>query len=226
MGPSNCDEKILSYNDVVLRKSDLDILRGPNYLNDRIIEFYFSYLSSMFSSQDILLVPPSISFWITNCHDLSSLGDVIEPLNLSNKKLVIFPVNNNEDVNQAEGGTHWSLLAYDRNMNSFVHHDSIRGLNRWHAKKLYEVVARFMGRSDSASTDHFIECFTPQQKNGYDCGVYVLAITKIICHWHESNSANEADNWFSALEEKIVPSAVTEMRNEILKLILELMNSK
>ncbi|KAJ8455294.1 hypothetical protein OPV22_026566 [Ensete ventricosum] len=41
------DEKILSYLDVVMRRSDLGILRGPHYLNDRIIEFCFAHLASL-----------------------------------------------------------------------------------------------------------------------------------------------------------------------------------
>ncbi|KAI3937340.1 hypothetical protein MKW98_001911 [Papaver atlanticum] len=109
------DDKILSYNDVVLRRSYLGILRGQEFLNDRIIEFYFSYLDSGCSSQDILLVPPSISFWITNCPFPDSLKDFGEPLKLPEKRVIIFSINNNTDVSQAQGGTHWSLLAYDKN---------------------------------------------------------------------------------------------------------------
>ncbi|KAK6926844.1 hypothetical protein RJ641_008563 [Dillenia turbinata] len=124
------DKKILSYNDVVLRQSDLGILGGPFYLNDRIIEFYFSYLSSCYSSKEILLVPPSIAFWIANCPDTESLGGFLEPLKLSEKEVVIFPVNDNDDVSQAEGGSHWSLLAFNRTANDFVHHDSCRAIAR------------------------------------------------------------------------------------------------
>ncbi|KAL7201891.1 hypothetical protein ACSBR1_033562 [Camellia fascicularis] len=54
MRKSAADEKILSYNDVVLRRSDLDILSGPYFLNDRIIEFYFSYLH---------VILPRRSYW-------------------------------------------------------------------------------------------------------------------------------------------------------------------
>lgn len=31
------------------------------------------------------------------------------------------------------------------------------------------------------ATPCFIECNTPQQTNGYDCGLYVMAIDKVIC---------------------------------------------
>ena len=121
------EDIILSYNDVVLRQSDLHILSEPEFLNDRIIEFYLSYLHSQFPSPDIMLVPPSISFWITNCPDGESVKHFVEPLKLPEKKLIIFPVNDNIDLTKAEGGNHWSLLAFERDANLYVHHDSLGG---------------------------------------------------------------------------------------------------
>ncbi|XP_043693887.1 NEDD8-specific protease 1 [Telopea speciosissima] len=219
------NEKILNYNDVILRRSDLDILSGPHFLNDRIIELYFSYLASCYHSKDILLVPPSISFWLTNCPELESLKDFTEPLKLPDKKLIILVVNNNDEVTMAEGGTHWSLLAYERSTNTFVHHDSIAGSNSLHAKRLRKALLGFIGSSCSETDGRYLEYTdTPQQTNGYDCGLYVLAIAKVICHWHES--AGSKDNvalWFSTLKEQVVPSAVAKMRNEILSLIKDLM---
>ncbi|KAJ0084264.1 hypothetical protein Patl1_30780 [Pistacia atlantica] len=188
------DEKILSYNDVVLRQSDLGILSGPHFLNDRIIEFYFSYLSSC-HSQDILLVPPSIAFWLMNCPDATSLKDFIEPLKLHEKKLVIFPVNDNDDVSIAEGGSHWSLLAYERNANVFVHHDSNHGMNKMRAKQLFKAVVGFIDDSSSVSTAN-------------------------------SEHKDKDDMWFSSVKERITPSAVAEMRKEILQLIKDLMARK
>ncbi|KAL7251001.1 hypothetical protein ACSBR1_012927 [Camellia fascicularis] len=197
MRKSTADEKILSYNDVVLRQSALDILSGPYFLNDRIIEFYFSYLPSCYPSEEILLVLPSIAVRIANCPDIESLKDFIEPINLSSKKLVIFPVNNNDDVTEAEGGNHWSLLAFERNSNVFVHHDSYGGLNAGHAKQLYRAIVGYMGISNMASACTYVECSkTPQQVNGYNCGLYVAAIAKAICNWYESKSEpNDDDRW-------------------------------
>ncbi|EXC33239.1 NEDD8-specific protease 1 [Morus notabilis] len=230
MGGSNPDEKVLSYNDVVLRRSDLDILSGPYFLNDRIIEFYFSYLSSCYPSEDVLLVPPSISFWIMSCPVIESLKDFVEPLHLPDRKLVLFPTNDNDDVSQAEGGSHWSLLAYERNSNMFVHHDSHRGMNKRHAKQLYNAVKGFMSDTDSVSAAKFLECAdSPQQTNGCDCGLYVTAISRVICLWHGdggNKDKGEGDLWLSAVKEQVTPSVVAEMRNEILGLIRGLMAMK
>lgn len=228
MEKSGADEKILSFNDVVLRQSDLEILSGPNFLNDRIIEFYFSYLSSFYPAQDILLVPPSIAFWIMNCPVVESLKDFVEPLHLPDKKLVIFPVNDNEDVCKAEAGFHWSLLAFERNANVFVHHDSNRGMNKWHAKRLYKAVVGYMGVSNSASAPSYLECIdSPLQVNGYDCGLYVTAIARAICSWHNSGEDKEGDGlWYSSVKAQVTPSSVAEMRSEILSLIRNFMDTK
>ncbi|EEF30121.1 NEDD8-specific protease 1 [Ricinus communis] len=228
MGKSGADEKILSYNDVVLRRSDLDILNGPYFLNDRIIEFYFSYLSSSHPSEDIILLSPSVAFWISNCLDTESLKDFLEPLKLPDKKLVMFPVNNNEDVNLAEGGSHWSLLVYERSCNVFVHHDSYSGTNKRHALQLYKAVARYIGTSDATAHAKYMDLNdSPQQVNGYDCGLYVTAIAGAICYWNESCDRKERDClWFSVVKEQVTPAAVAAMRTEILSLIRSLMVSK
>lgn len=34
--PADGDTRVLSYHDVLLRKSDVDILRGPDWLNDQV----------------------------------------------------------------------------------------------------------------------------------------------------------------------------------------------
>lgn len=211
MGKS-MDDIVLSYNDVVLRKSDLDILSGPFFLNDRIIEFYFSYLSSCYPSEDILLVPPSISFWVSNCPDKDGLKDFLEPLKLQDRKLVIFPVNNNDDVSEAEGGSHWSLLTFHRNGEVFVHHDSFGGFNEVHAKKLHSNVSSHMGISTT-----FMVAKTQQQMNGYDCGIYVCAITVAVIDWFYRNAtpANRNDLWF----DEVTPDIISNMRKEILKVI-------
>ncbi|KAJ6876533.1 NEDD8-specific protease 1 [Populus alba x Populus x berolinensis] len=235
-------EIVLSYKDVVLRVSDLNILKGPCYLNDQIIDFYFAYLSSSYSADanDILLVPPSTSYWFANCQDQQSLvNDFVEPLKFSSKKLILFTVNDNEDFSAAERGTHWSLLVYDRSQNYFLHFDSLPGMHRYHALKLYKAVKGFMGTaSESSSKDgaktlkmkavgsaavpFFKEAKTPQQTNGFDCGLYVMAIAEVICRWHSCERNGNDGDWLSVVEREVNANLETTMRGEVLKLIEDL----
>ncbi|EOA13952.1 hypothetical protein CARUB_v10027072mg [Capsella rubella] len=221
MGDISGDDKILSYDDVVLRRSDLDILNGHNFLNDRVIEFYLSYLSSVHSTPTISLIPPSIAFWISNCPDAESLKDFMKPLKCGDKDLLIFPVNDNLNVEEAEGGLHWSLLVYYKDANTFFHHDSLMGVNKWSAKQLFEAVSPFVSDGDAVYREYNE---TPQQKNGYDCGVYLLAIARVVCEWFTSEGMKKRDElWFTDVKEA-VPDVVNHLREEILELIKRLMS--
>lgn len=86
------DEKVLSYGDVLLRRSDVELLEGPHYLNDQIIEFFFSYLTANLTdnsnSSRLLLVGPAITYWILHCPDKQSLNDAITPLQLHNREVL------------------------------------------------------------------------------------------------------------------------------------------
>ncbi|CAA7393190.1 unnamed protein product [Spirodela intermedia] len=213
------DDRILSFGDVVLRASDLEILRGPHYINDRIIEFCFKDIANDLPN-DILLVPPSISFWIANCIGHESLKDAVGPLDLPSKKLVIFTINDNDDVAMAEGGQHWSLLVYDRAKDMFVHHDSMLGMNRPHAEQLYRRVKRFVDPTAS-----FVEGSTPKQENGYDCGLYVVVIAGVIVRWHLQHAAASSDDegyWISSVRSQVDGSTVNGMRKQILSRINQL----
>ncbi|CAK7340427.1 unnamed protein product [Dovyalis caffra] len=235
-------EIALSYKDVVLRVSDVNILKGSCYLNDQIIDFYFAYLSSCYNADanDILLVPPSTSYWFANCQDRQSLvKDFVKPLKFSSKKLILFTVNDNEDLSAAESGTHWSLLVYDRNQNCFLHFDSLRGMHRYHALRLYKAVKGFVGTASESSSEDgaetmkmkavgsaaapfFKEGKTPQQTNGFDCGLYVIALAEAICRWHSCERDRDDGDWLSDVEREVNASLETTMRSEVLKLIEDL----
>ncbi|XP_078440708.1 cysteine proteinases superfamily protein isoform X1 [Wolffia australiana] len=217
MGFPKPNDKVLSFGDVVLRNSDLEILRGPHYINDRIIEFCFADISINLSD-DIVLVPPSISFWIANCAGHDSLEDAINPLELPGKNLVIFTVNDNDDVGMAEGGHHWSLLVYDREENLFVHHDSMKGMNHAHAKQLYERVKEFVG--SAGNSVRFLEGETPRQENGYDCGLFAVEIARVVCQWRGRRAVRCGGRmWFDDVMAQVDGKVVGETRARILSRI-------
>ncbi|GAV71937.1 Peptidase_C48 domain-containing protein, partial [Cephalotus follicularis] len=223
------DMEVLKYHHVTLRESELDILKGPRYLNDNIIDLYFAYLYSCWQSDDILLVSPSISFWIAHCQESpdSLKGVLLSDLNMRDKQLIVFPVNDNGDLSRADGGTHWSLLVYYKKTNMFVHHDSFDGMNTNVAMKFYHKIKGFFGSGGEYGDRILSQGPTPQQSNNYDCGIYVIAIARVICQWYmvlSTSTCNYDDDdlWFSYVEDNVSDSVEFSMRTEILNLIQEL----
>eukprot|EP00965_Chrysotila_dentata_P041400 1373024-Pleurochrysis_carterae.AAC.2 len=81
-----------------------------------------------------------------------------------------------DDPNEHSGGSHWSLLCY-RN-GCFEHYDSHREQNAFRAKEVARCLGPLLGTS---TTPKVVQMAAPQQSNGYDCGMYVLAIAKKLC---------------------------------------------
>ena len=50
-----------------------------------------------------------------------------EALQLASRALILFAVNDNPFADEADGGTHWTLLAYMRSEHTFSHYDSGHG---------------------------------------------------------------------------------------------------
>jgi Ulp1 family protease len=93
--------------------------------------------------------------------------------------LIIFPVNNNKDVSQAGGGSHWSLLVYNTLDNTFYHYDSCSNMNESAALELATSLQQSGGGVLSSSKVEWCR-HTPQQSNNYDCGVHVLMTSRLI----------------------------------------------
>ncbi|KAI5082870.1 hypothetical protein GOP47_0002613 [Adiantum capillus-veneris] len=125
-------------------------------------------------------------------------------------------VNDNEDVNMVGGGCHWSLLVYRRDLNKFQHYDSMGGMNARHARKLATTIQSFLG-PDAASAN-FEEAWTPHQVNGYDCGVYVMAVAQVLCEAYASGIVGSE----ALLREKVTPTAVMQLRAHVLHQIMSL----
>ncbi|KAL9242395.1 hypothetical protein vseg_016397 [Gypsophila vaccaria] len=62
---------------------------------------------------------------------------------------------------------------------------------------------------------------TPQQSNGYDCGIYVLAISRAIVDWFSRGMDSKSD-MLSVVAKHVDQSVEVRMQSEILKLIDDL----
>ncbi|KAL3157487.1 hypothetical protein ABBQ32_011951 [Trebouxia sp. C0010 RCD-2024] len=141
------NDKVLSYGDNLLRRGDVELLQGPHWLNDQIITFYFDYLrlERLAKEHDsVLFVGGAMTFLLNQL--AGALPDIVAPLKLATRKLVLFAVNNNPDCTMAEGGSHWSLLVYGRTHDRFCHYDSSPGSNNLLVARQLTVALRpFLG---------------------------------------------------------------------------------
>lgn len=159
------DEVVLSFQDSVIRKSDVNLLQECGWLNDHLIGFWFEYLYHEVYNCDssIILVSPEVTQFLK----LASEEDVelfAEPMELSKKQLILFAINDSTSTD-CPGGTHWSLLVYDAPLKTFYHVDSLKGSNHSHAVKV--------SRKLPFPNSNFVELPSSQQENTWDCGVYV-----------------------------------------------------
>lgn len=120
---------VLSFHDILLHQSDIQLLSGSYWLNDTIISFYFEYLEKvMFSkAKELLFVSPEVTQCIKMVHT-DEIKTFLDPLGISKKQFVFFPLNDN-DTPDVAGGSHWSLLVYSRPESSFFHFDSTYACN-------------------------------------------------------------------------------------------------
>ena len=214
MPKSSEDKVILSYGDSIIRESDMNILEGPHWLNDRIITFYFEYLyeKEFQNSSKLAFISPEVSQFLKFASS-QDLVIFLEPLNLTEKELVVMAVNNSQDL-ERPGGSHWSLLMFSLQARSFYHFDSSSGMNFDAANQLASMLHSYMTKNSLEKFDlKVIEVHqTLQQKNGYDCGVHVLcnalhATRYVFVHGHCDTL------------EKLSEDVVKSKRNEMIDLI-------
>lgn len=193
----------------------VEILRGPHWLTDQIIAFYFQYLESEVYRdymRDFLFVSPQITQLIKmidgRCEDARLL---LEPLHPNTKKFLFFPVNDSEHHDK-EGGTHWSLVVFSRPENTFYSFDSVHNRNKYATTKIIEVLRSVL----NCQSAFFISSPSTQQPNLYDCGIYVICnVENIIKHILTKSGVVRH-------VAELNKDAVSTKRSEILKIIAEL----
>ncbi|XP_015172832.1 PREDICTED: sentrin-specific protease 8-like [Polistes dominula] len=181
MAYKNPNEIVLSYQDSLLRNSDVELLKGQHWLNDTIIGFYLEYLYDHLNVSDknkILYISPELT-QLLKMTELSQYDIFLEPINAHSKEFIFFPLNN-MSKKDAAGGSHWSLLVYSKPENTYFHFDSCQGTNGSIASTFTNNLMLYFNCTNDT---RFIERDCPQQDNGFDCGLYVLCFIEIISQY-------------------------------------------
>ena len=197
---------ILSYHDTVLHESDAELLAGPHWLNDSLIQFYLDYLEhEAFPAADVALVGPDVAQFARLCPE-SDLAGFLEPLKLTTRRGSLLVINDC-DRPDAPGGSHWSLLAAMDG--KFVHYDSMAGGNETAARQMARRLAPLLGCSAK-----MVEATCSRQRNGYDCGMFALL--------HAEEVLKRSGSGGDLMHVHISQERVEEARQSMLRLIRDI----
>lgn len=172
------DELIVNYNDALVYGRDLKLLEnGSDWLNSSVVWFVFQRLQAKQPHNMTFMDPSVLSFFMHQMDDQEDVEDFAA--NLLGNRLVL-AVNDTHGSNSSLGtGSHWSLLVFDDGDSSWHHFDSSKGHNqaaaRVVANKFLSAWKKKTTSTVSLNCDTFTEWDVPQQTNGYDCGVHMLA---------------------------------------------------
>lgn len=213
--------KRLTIGDASLSLEDIKLLVPPRWINDQLITAAFELLRTQALPGDDrwLAVGPSESFMMARLDDESQLNQLFAPLKLASRQLVLFPVSDHDEPDFV-GGTHWSLLAYykrDDSAGAFYHFDSLGDNNCIPAEHLARRVAPLLGTRDA----RVIAGPTPQQTNGYDCGMYTILIAEI-CASHCGDAVEDVSE---IINRQVTPELVQQRRKEFIRTLQAMMNA-
>ncbi|KAK9474920.1 uncharacterized protein V1510DRAFT_411006 [Dipodascopsis tothii] len=169
---------VLEYFDVAVYREDFDNLQTGQWLNDNNLTFWFEYVertelndfNGQYPDWAIVLLRPSMVFLLANSDDPAGLVSALPPLDRS--RYVFMPVNDNQMVEMAEGGSHWSLLVVDRATARAYYYDSLGDANLDDARTVAHKMALLLGVPGLK----LYAVRTPQQANGSDCGIMVCMV--------------------------------------------------
>ena len=119
-----------------------------------------------------------MTFLLLRTKDLASIVEALP--NFKNVTHIFLPINDNSDITQGEGGTHWSLLLVSVIDGIAFHYDSLHGSN-WNeaqmcTRKLQQILAYKLKLNLNIRLLQLNDC--PQQENMNDCGVFVCIIMR------------------------------------------------
>ena len=223
------NERILvTYKSCSIKQSDIDTLSDYQYLNDLIISFYYEILNEKYDNNDIILLDPAVSMSIIFDQDLEDIKlCIFDPLNMSNKKYIFVPINDNTKISYQTSGSHWALNIIDVQNNIVYYLDSTQS-NILNAKDSFQKFQKLFGKKFN-----FVYALeNTYQNNSSDCGMFVLGFTETLLKYlkeknFNSNSLNNVkfDDILKE-SERVKQCNMSSFRKEIKDIIYKLIKNK
>mmetsp|Transcript_717 Transcript_717/g.1237 ORF Transcript_717/g.1237 Transcript_717/m.1237 type:complete len:245 (+) Transcript_717:82-816(+) len=172
---------LLSYEDADIYQRDLELFEDGKWLNDACIHYCFKRIENEYKRKGseiqakiILLDPSLVSFMLIQAVDREENEELAASLDVASKQWILAPVNDCDSFTSSSN--HWSLLLCHLPSGFMAHFDSSGSYNHKAACKTATRIACLIGRECAP----VFEFKSPQQRNGYDCGVYTVLFARFI----------------------------------------------
>ena len=185
-----------------------------DWLTDNVIAFWQEYLEReklrAYPRAHIVLLRPSMAMLLKSTRDPLSLASALPDFTRTTH--IFLPVNDCRRPDQAEGGSHWSLLLVSTLDGVAFHYDSLSPANREEARRVSHHFATLLQRPIEFINMHD----TPRQSNGKDCGVFVCLLMQhlLISRLLRANARDKISMSMSGMEVD-ADGGRTEMRRRI-----------
>ncbi|KAL7745696.1 hypothetical protein ACLKA6_009902 [Drosophila palustris] len=208
---SRADPILASLSKNAVRMSDVQLLHGPHWLNDAILNFYFAYLEEVKykSNVDFLFVTPELSQCMLYMDD-KELHSLLVTQHKAIRKPFIFMAMN-DTHSRDRGGAHWTLLVASRPDKSFFHFDSYGGSNTDSSMELVNNIKDVLDMRHARFRS--MRCL--QQSNDYDCGIHVICMADQLTDY--VNRYDSVDG-VQPLHQDVIKAK----RNQLIKLVASL----
>ena len=183
-------KSLISCGGANLSQADIESLENGGLVTDEIIQFFMQALLEYVKSQTddrINVVGPSVAYLIQTEYDKRVIESTKKGINLKDYDWVIYPINDKDDPDKGDGGTHWSLIVYNKKENVYLYFDPLKGMNIKYAKALHLnlIDANSYGSIDNKGrichyVPPLVEVNCQKQANGYDCGIFIMAFMATI----------------------------------------------
>ena len=201
---------LVNYHDACVYEADVELLANPAWLNDACINFVFRWLEhdTFKGRPEFLFMDPAVvSCLMIQCEDDDEVFELAEGLELSARSLTFIPVNNSLTFNTQS--MHWSLLVYSHVDTEFRHYDSSGGMNSEPASATAQKFWTGLQARQTAPCPAVTAVPTPQQQNGYDCGMHTVMMAELLAlHSERQPKTEEA-------EEALAPERIKAKREEL-----------
>lgn len=158
---------------------DLQTLCDGQWLNDNVIDFYFNLVTAK---------NQSVFGWTTHFFTTLKLKGYQgvarwskrKKVNVTEKDLILVPIN--------IMGTHWALAVVNNKEEKFQYFDSLSSNGNLQALQILKSYMIQEGKKQNSPIDFekyslMKNMPSPQQLNGFDCGVFACICAKYVAQW-------------------------------------------